>query len=211
MDGQRRVGPLRKRLSGRSENTKRQRQAAHARIDGAGGDDPKSLFRRKIAQSHHPSDPARLDERRFGMRHHHCVNIGEITSDALRDVARGRKHAIGAAQQLTQCAAPRGDVHSPLPGPLRQARGAAERVRLAAITPIRRIEVILRADRIIVVQRAVVRHAHSTGQVQHRARQAVHMMKMHAHQPEPAQQRYQRRQLGGQSEIGGKTLPFLRP
>ena len=89
---------------------------------------------------------------------------------------------------LQQFSVPR-DVEAPLAGPSRQACRAARGVGLSAISAILGHEVVLRANGVIVVQRAVVRNADVRGKIQYGARQTMDMMVMHTRHADLSKQR----------------------
>ena len=97
------------------------------------------------------------------------------------------------------------------PGRLRQARGAAGRVRLAAIAALLGDQVVLRADRVIVVQRVVVRDAEHDRQLEDRARLQVDVVEVQPLDADRAQRLGEHRQLAGQREIQREALAGARP
>src|SRR5881397_4232448 len=95
--------------------------------------------------------------------------VGKISRDPPRHIARWRDHTLGAAQQSPERAAPRADVQPPLARAASQACGAARSVRLTAIAAVLGDKMVLGADRVVIVQRAIVRHSNCTRQIEHRS------------------------------------------
>ena len=145
------------------------------------------------------------------MRQNDRGNIGKIARDALCHITRGRDHAFGAAQQAPEFAAPGANVHAPLGGAPGEACCAAKRIGFAAIAPVFGDQVILRTDRVIVVQRAVIGYPEPSGQVEHRSRQAVDVMEMDARNAQRTQQRGKRGHVPRRREKQAEPLIALRP
>ncbi len=154
---QRQLRALRHRFRYGAQNAKRQRQAARTRVLGAGDDDVQPLFRRQPAQGNDAGDAPGCREQRFGMRQHRYRQPRKVARNAPLDIVRGREHALGAAQQRTECGPPCADIQRPVRRAHRDAGSAPFGVGLAAIPPVHGDQMVLRADRIVVVQRAVVR------------------------------------------------------
>ena len=70
---------------------------------------------------------------------------------------------------------------------------------------------VLRADRIVVVQSAIVGNARGAGQVEHRTWQSVHVMEMHACEAELAQHAHEFHHILWQREIRGEALSAAQP
>src|SRR4249920_3832074 len=95
----------------------------------------------------------------FGMRQNRDFYVWKIAGNALRDVARRREHATGSGHKCMKSCTPRGDVESPLARAATDACSTPPRVGFAAIATILGDQMVLRTDRIVVMQRTVVRHA----------------------------------------------------
>ena len=78
-------------------------------------------------------------------------------------------------------------------------------IGLAAVMPVLGDEVVLRADRIVVVQRAIVRNADGRGEIENGARQQMHMVIVQALDADGAQQSGEIGQFPGQGEIDAQS------
>jgi hypothetical protein len=208
---QRHIGRLRDRRRRGAQDPKRHRQCARPRIFRACRDDVQSLFRREVAERDHTSHCRHWRRRSLRMRPYVDGQRRQIAAHPRRDVLRRCDHALRAAQELAQHGAPRADVEVPLRGPAGNAGRATRGVRLAAIAPALVGEMVLRADREVVVQRAVVGDAGVLRELEDRPRQAVHVMEVKPRDTDVAQRVGKRRQIAGQPEPGGERLALPRP
>ena len=118
---------------------------------------------------------------------------------------RARRNApVGAGEQCATGLSPGDDIESPLCRTDREAGVAARGVRFTAVTAVHRIEVILRADRVVVVERAVVGHSERRRHLEDLARQQVQVVEVQTRGSQAPQQRHQRGQLGRQRVVRGE-------
>src|SRR5439155_19621480 len=147
------------------------------------------LLWRKISERDHARHAPGRCGYRLRMRDDDRTDLRNVAGDAQRNVARWRDDALRAVKESPEGGAPFRDVEAPLAGPSRQACRAARGVGLSAISAILGHEVVLRANGVIVVQRAVVRNADVRGKIQYGARQTMDMVVMHTRHADLSKQR----------------------
>ena len=104
----------------------------------------------------------------------------EVAPEAPADILDGSDDALGTGEESAEELAPPDDVERPLRRALRQAGPASRLVGLAAVAAVAVDELVLRAERKVVVQRAVVGNPGRARQLEHRLRQPVDVVEVEA-------------------------------